>query len=158
MSDGRRHTVAVDLDGVLASYDGWKGVFHIGNPLPGAVEFCNKLAERYRVVINTSRCNTLNEGRPADCTPDLLKKLVMDWLNRFGFKYDDVYTGQGKVIASAYVDDRAVECRPQDPGHASTSNCAQDEFDYALIKVDYLCGYTSTKEKDTDFTKDKSDE
>ena len=27
-------TIAVDLDGTLARYDGWKGIDHIGDPIP----------------------------------------------------------------------------------------------------------------------------
>lgn len=30
--------IAVDLDGTLAEYDGWKGSAHIGNPVPKMVE------------------------------------------------------------------------------------------------------------------------
>ena len=30
--------VGVDLDGTLAQYDGWKGVDHIGDPVPKMLE------------------------------------------------------------------------------------------------------------------------
>jgi hypothetical protein len=30
--------IGVDLDGTLAHYDGWKGVDHIGEPIPSIVE------------------------------------------------------------------------------------------------------------------------
>jgi hypothetical protein len=30
--------IGVDLDGTLAHYDGWKGVGHIGEPIPAMVE------------------------------------------------------------------------------------------------------------------------
>ncbi len=51
----RRQTVCVDLDGVLAAYDGWKAVDHIGEPIPGAQEFTRELSERFKVIIYTSR-------------------------------------------------------------------------------------------------------
>lgn len=134
----RRHKVAVDLDGVCAEYSGWQGVDHIGLPIPGAVDFVNKLAEAYDVVIHTSRCNTAN--REVDYTPDQLAERVKKWLDLHEFKYHEIYTGQGKCIASAYVDDRAVSCRPQ--------VFDEDEFDSAYEEVVALCNYTSTKEKD----------
>jgi len=52
-----KKSVCVDLDGVLAQYDGWKGVEHIGDPIPGAVQFTKKLQEVARVVIFTTRTN-----------------------------------------------------------------------------------------------------
>lgn len=137
-----KHTIALDLDGVLANYDGWKGIYHIGDPIPGAVDFCNKLSEKYKVVINTSRCS--QDGKSGHDS-DYLKLQVTKWLDKHGFKYDDVYTGQGKVIASAYVDDRAVSCRPLD-----RDGNLMDVYQDALDKTDYLCNYTSLKEKDTD--------
>ena len=30
--------IAIDLDGTLAEYDGWKGIDNIGKPIKGAVE------------------------------------------------------------------------------------------------------------------------
>ena len=35
MSEG---WIGIDLDGTLAEYDGWKGVEHIGKPIPSMVE------------------------------------------------------------------------------------------------------------------------
>jgi hypothetical protein len=106
----------VDLDGVLAAYDGWKGIEHIGSPLPGAADFTRRLREVARVVIYTTRCKEYLEnkgdfdGRPAH----ELAAIVRGWLDRHGFAYDEIYVGQGKPFAVAYVDDRAVPCRPQD--------------------------------------------
>jgi hypothetical protein len=158
----KRHTIAVDLDGVLAKYDGWKGIFHIGDPIPYAVEWCNKLAEQYDVVINTSRCNPFAQGRPDNMSSAQLREIVIEWLNRHGFKYKDVYVGVGKLIASAYVDDRAVTCRPQDyPASNVTVNpdeWAKTEFDAVTSEIEYLCNYTATKEKDVDFSDAKNKE
>lgn len=107
-----RRTICVDMDGVLASYrDGWQGVDTIGAPIPGAREFLHRLREHYDVVIFTTRCNP-EVNRPEQ--PHLLANRVRDWLDEHDMPYDAIYTGVGKPIAAAYVDDRAVLCRPED--------------------------------------------
>ena len=115
-----RPRVCVDLDGVLARYEGWKGLDFTGPPIDGAVAFTRTLAEFAEVVIFTTRCavephrDELDaHGRPAS---DLAPRLVHDvryWLDKHGFHYDDVYVGQGKPLAQAFIDDRAVRCTPQ---------------------------------------------
>lgn len=103
-----RKTVCVDLDGVLAEYDGWKGVDHFGEPLPYAVQMTMELAEFADVVIFTTRCNPeLNRE-----ATHLLVNRVREWLDKHGFVYHDIYCGVGKPVASAYIDDRAVVFRP----------------------------------------------
>jgi hypothetical protein len=48
--------IGVDLDGTLAHYDGWKGVEHIGEPVPAMVERVKQwLAEGKDVRIFTAR-------------------------------------------------------------------------------------------------------
>ncbi len=109
-----KKTVCVDLDGVLADYSkGWQGVDKIGDPIPGAVEFTKNLREFARVVIYTTRC----KGKMFDRNerPEFLAGIVKAWLDRNGFAYDEIDVGQGKPIAAAYIDDRAVVCRPQSP-------------------------------------------
>lgn len=122
-----KKTICVDLDGVLAQYDGWKGVDHIGDPLPGAVEFVKRLSEHAEVVIHTTRCNA-QVNQPdggywsAEAWALKLGEKVQTWLLAHGFGFLEVYGGQGKPMASAYVDDRAVVCRaqndPDEPGYA----------------------------------------
>ena len=51
----RKKTVCVDVDGVLAQYDRWRGVDHIGDPIFGAKEFVADLRKKYKVVIHTTR-------------------------------------------------------------------------------------------------------
>jgi hypothetical protein len=116
-----RPRVCVDLDGVLAAYDGWKGLDFTGAPLPGAVEFTRRLSEFADVVIYSTRgCVELHREelgeptRPAsDLAPRLQQKLKY-WLDKHRFHYAEIYIGQGKPMASAYIDDRAVACRPQE--------------------------------------------
>jgi hypothetical protein len=106
-----RPRVCVDLDGVLAKYDGWKGAEQIGEPIPGALEFARSLNEFADIIIFTSRCSEDLASEPIDTARVRLK--IIDWLDTHGFPYHDVYTGRGKPVASAFVDDRAVPCTPQ---------------------------------------------
>jgi len=105
-----RKTVCVDLDGVLADYSsGYKGPDVIGDPLPGAVEFTRALGEFAEVVIYSVRCSP--EFRPGSVEARV--RPVREWLQAHGFYFDRIASGEGKPVACAYVDDRAVECDPQ---------------------------------------------
>jgi hypothetical protein len=110
----RKPRICVDLDGVLAKYNGWKGIDHIGPPLPGALEFVKDLAEIAEIVIFTSRCaqETIGEENPR-MTPGRLRIHVIEWLEKNKFPFTDVYVGQGKPRAAAFIDDRGVNCTPQ---------------------------------------------
>ena len=107
-----RRRVCVDLDGVLAKYDRWKGIDHFGQPIPGALEFMKKLSKFAEITIFTSRCaQDVLEG--SRITPGQLRIKVIEWLEKHDFPYTDVYIGQGKPRAAAFIDDRAVHCSPQ---------------------------------------------
>jgi hypothetical protein len=55
MKDGKKD-IACDLDGTLAHYDGWKGIAHIGEPIPGTLERVKTaLAAGHSVSIFTAR-------------------------------------------------------------------------------------------------------
>lgn len=117
-----RRRVCVDLDGVLAKYDKWRGVDHFGEPIPGALEFMKKLAKFSEITIFTSRCSQdVLEG--SVITPGQLRVKVIEWLEKHDFPYTDVYIGQGKPRAAAFIDDRGVHCNPQKD---------KDAFDGAL--------------------------
>lgn len=110
-----RKTVAVDLDGVLAHYDGWRGFFNIGDPLPGAQDFIRSLLEFAEVIIHTGRINNdpMFNGPNFDQGPEIIR----GWLSKHEFPSGvQVWSGKGKPVASAYVDDRAVLCQPQSAG------------------------------------------
>jgi hypothetical protein len=48
--------IGVDLDGTLAYYDGWKGIEHVGEPIPAMVDRVKKwIAEGLEVRIFTAR-------------------------------------------------------------------------------------------------------
>jgi hypothetical protein len=111
----KKQTVAVDLDGVLAQYMSWRGVEHIGDPIFGASSFLKELRKNFFVMIFTCRCSAAFNPGYDEAT---LRKHVEDWLHKWGLEYDAVYAGQGKPLATAYVDDRAVNCQPMKSGLA----------------------------------------
>lgn len=125
-------SVAVDLDGVLAQYDGWEGLDNIGDPVEGAREFMETLMQDYEVVVYTTRCNPdpFNDGEYREA-PVKLQTRIRSWLNEHGIPYTRVFAGYGKPIAVAYVDDRAVPCQPHE-------GKPEMEFSAALRHVESL--------------------
>ncbi len=150
-----KKNIAVDVDGVLAEYSGWKGFDHIGDPLLGAREFLIELRKKYRVVIFTTKCNVernldnlpyeVRYNAPMSMDPmsgpkDFLEGRMKEWLKQHNMPYDEIYVGQGKPICMAIVDDRAVNCQPQSfPG----------AFADALRQIDRLDGMYYKKRKGT---------
>jgi uncharacterized phage-associated protein len=115
----RKPRVCVDLDGVLAKYDGFRGRDHIGVPLPGALEFAWALAKVADIIIFSARCSQDNAGEePSRLSPAQLRIRVIDWLEKYKFPYTDVYVGQGKPRVAAFIDDRAINCSPQTDSEA----------------------------------------
>lgn len=114
--------VCVDLDGVLAKYDKWRGAETIGAPIPGALEFAHELAKVADIIIFTSRCSE-DRSRNDDgyaLSPAQMRIHIIDWLEKHQFPYTDVFIGQGKPRVAAFIDDRGVACRPQDDKAAFT--------------------------------------
>jgi len=112
VAEKRKPRVCLDLDGVLAQYDKWRGLDHIGDPIPGALKFTKDLAKIAEIVIFTSRCaQDVLEG--SRITPGQLRIRIIEWLERHKFPFTDVYVGQGKPRAAAFIDDRSVHCDPQ---------------------------------------------
>ena len=101
-------TVAVDLDGCLAYYDGWRGPDHIGPPIHSMALVCHKLHERgFRIVLNTCRLNKTN-NREHSVDTDQSLSTIRDWLNDNGLSFVAISLDEGKPFAHVYVDDRAV--------------------------------------------------
>ena len=119
--------VCVDLDGVLAEPINGK-LTDIGPPVSGALEFMRTLSEKADITILTSRLatsgKTLRERQSA----------IEAWLKQHNFPYNKLHHGAGKPVAHAYVDDRAVACRPLDTGTAA--------FTEALDAIDTLTDST----------------
>ena len=100
--------VAIDLDGTLAHYDGWKGAEHIGTPVTDAVMICNLLHRAgVKVIVYTCRTNkTMNRISGIDTG-----RMVRDigaWLHEWGLGYIHVNEDEGKPFAHAYIGDRQL--------------------------------------------------
>lgn len=122
-------TVCIDLDGVLAEKHGNAHSASIGEPIDGAVEFTRAISAFATIVILTSR---LASGKnPSKRDVPSIAKGIKDWLDQHGFAYDEVYVGQGKPPATAYVDDRGVSCRPQKDGI--------EAFNQSMQLIQMLC-------------------
>jgi len=99
-------TVAVDLDGVLNLYDGWKSADYFHPPRPGAAEFLRTLgAEGYRVIVFTVRW----------------AEHVEQWLDQNGLREFVAEVTDKKPVAHVYLDDHAV--------------CFRGDFDQALRQI-----------------------
>lgn len=90
--------LAIDLDGTLAEYTEWKGESIIGDPIPGAVEFLRRLAERYSLVIFSARASSFS-GK------DAIHKWVIH--HKLRAIITDI-TNEKKYHFVAYIDDRAI--------------------------------------------------
>jgi hypothetical protein len=104
--NGTRRTIAVDFDGVIANYDGWRGPGVLGEPREDVVQALQGLrSEGWKIVIHTTR----------------VEDEVRDYLVRHCIPHDEInrnsdYQTKGlKPVADVYWDDRAV-CYSGDAG------------------------------------------
>ncbi len=98
--DPKRRNVAIDFDGTIHSYDqGWTGIGDIpGKPIPGAIEFIQKLLSiNVKVTIFSCRCNQL-VGIVA----------MQKWLEQYGIMPGQVAFQPGKPPFHLLIDDHAV--------------------------------------------------
>ena len=95
-------TLAIDFDGTICEYTGWKGIFHIGEIKPEAENTIKELAKEYVLILHTTRLNSHLTKDIDSCYAQ-----IMSWL----VKHDiadcfSIITGE-KPIADIYIDDRA---------------------------------------------------
>ena len=134
-SGAGKPTVCLDLDGVLVDRTYARGGETLGDPIDGAVEFTRALAEQADIVIHTARLANRPAGASdgaAQAEQRRIEERIRAWLDQHGFAYKEIALAVGKPIASAYVDDRGVSCRPLDDGPRA--------FEEALAAVRRLCG------------------
>lgn len=108
--------ISVDFDGVIAQYTGWKGVNHFEPPIEGAREFLTELKKMgFTITIFTQRMSKLDKknGFTSDEARTKTRLLLMEYLLKHQLPFDSIWTGDGKPPAIAFIDDRAVGCRPQ---------------------------------------------
>tara|TARA_R110000744_G_C19371578_1_gene562711 strand:- start:14633 stop:15208 length:576 start_codon:yes stop_codon:yes gene_type:complete len=93
----KKAVIAIDLDGTLAEYHGWKGIEYIGNPVKPVVERLMALHNNgFKVVIFTARANDLA------AIPHIEMWLAMNGLPRL-----DITNIKRKEFVEIW-DDRAV--------------------------------------------------
>ena len=109
----RKPRVCLDLDGVLAKYERWRGFDHIGPPLPGRLRVCMVAGGvcRYRYLHFAMFAGRGGKSESCRTGPDEDQDHRV--ARKIQFPYTDVYIGQGKPRAAAFIDDRAVSCSPQ---------------------------------------------
>lgn len=71
--------VGFDLDGTLAEYDGWKGIEHIGAPVPAMVDRVRRLlVEGVAVKVFTARVS----GRDAEEAAAPIKRWCLEHIGQ----------------------------------------------------------------------------
>ncbi len=63
--------IGVDLDGTLANYDKWRGIDHIGAPVPA-------MLERVKQWLGEGRDVRIFTARVAQCEPGVVR-VIEDW-------------------------------------------------------------------------------
>jgi hypothetical protein len=103
--NGEHKTVAVDFDGVISAYNGWKGEGVFGKPIDLQRMISELLYlhhQGWKIIIWTTR------NEQAD---------VADWLGRHIIPYDAInhnpwapknIVNSRKIVADVYIDDRAI--------------------------------------------------
>lgn len=98
--DKRRLVIGVDFDGTLFRPDENGELM----PVHGAVQALVALkAENYKIVIHTCRTGLADAAGSLDDEVTLISGL----LDEHGMPFDEIHLGE-KLVADAYVDDRAV--------------------------------------------------
>lgn len=104
MSDGPAW-IGVDLDGTLAHYEDWSGVYHIGSPIAPMVERVKRwVAKGYCVKIFTARYSEANDKA-------VVTKVIQDWLEANGMPRLEVTATKDFKMVQLW-DDRCVQVQP----------------------------------------------
>lgn len=100
--------IGVDLDGTLVKYNGWKGIFHIGEPIRPMVDrVCQWLNEGHTVKIFTARVSDMRSAEEANQA----RAYIQDWCSKiFGVKLE--VTNIKDFGMTQLWDDRAVQVVP----------------------------------------------
>ena len=99
--------VGFDLDGTLATYEGWKGWQHIGKPTPLLKKAMLLMKRGVTVKILTARCSKVSLAK-SGITFEQMEKVIQDWTY--------FYTGQRLPVVTekdcdmiCFYDDSAVQ-------------------------------------------------
>lgn len=98
-AEPERRSIAVDFDGVIADYDGWRGREIIGPPRDDVLSALHTLrAEGWKIIVHTTRC----------------QHDVLSYLRRSNIPFDEINRNSDKPTlgakphANVYWDDRAL--------------------------------------------------
>lgn len=111
MSTEHKGWIGIDLDGTLASYDEWRGISHIGAPVPKMLALVNSmLADGDEVRIFTARVFRMlyPVGTPERMEGERAISYIQDWLESHGLPRLDVTCVKDFGMIRLY-DDRAVQ-------------------------------------------------
>ncbi len=101
--------IGVDLDGTLAHYGGWKGAYHIGEPIPKMVERVKKwLAEGSEVRVFTARVGMTEKGEDTAEFTAQQTALIQDWCEKHVGQRLNVTATKDLAMIELY-DDRCVQ-------------------------------------------------
>jgi hypothetical protein len=92
--------IGVDLDGTLAKYDEWKGIQHIGEPIP-------EMADRVRSWLKSGKQIKIFTARASGNDKDEATRVIQDWTEKhFGKKFPVTNIKDHHMVE--LWDDRAV--------------------------------------------------
>src|SRR5437879_6394361 len=81
--ENKTRSIAVDFDGTLATYHGFKGVEELGEPIPAMVQKVKRaLAEGAEVTIFTARVNPGDGGGQAALDATRSYILIAQWCEK----------------------------------------------------------------------------
>jgi hypothetical protein len=123
MKAPRKRVLAVDLDGTLLKYDGWKGDSYYGEPVQGMREVLQKIRNAgWIIVIWTTRGS---------------KGAIQKHLANYNIPFDYINKNPGgpsgqspKIFADVYLDDRAIRFEGHTEGLANRILTAVPWFEY----------------------------
>lgn len=94
--------IGVDLDGTLAKYDGWKGIGHVGDPIPLMMDRVKQwIHEGKTVKIFTARVSVPDDMLDSVVTP------INEWCEKHGLPRLEVTCKKDFGMIELW-DDRAV--------------------------------------------------
>jgi hypothetical protein len=112
--------IGVDLDGTLAVYDGWKGLNHIGKPVPAMVDRIKCWLELgYEVRIFTARMSAGKDFRGMERRH--FEAALGTWLSTAGLPPLTVTNVKDFEMVELW-DDRAVSVEPNTGKQLAPSN------------------------------------
>lgn len=96
----KKPVLAVDFDETISDLSMWP---HAGNPKDGVKDALTQLIKKYEIVIYTCRTNLNQPNR------DFHISEIKRFMVKYAIPYDRLDLGlEGKIVATAYIDDRAI--------------------------------------------------